>query len=102
MAAELGDHALPVTADVSDPAAAQAMVVAAVERFGRLELAVNAVCPGSTRTPMLEGFAGGDEANLDRLGTAAEVAEAIVWLCSDTASFVTGHALAVDGGVLAT
>jgi NAD(P)-dependent dehydrogenase (short-subunit alcohol dehydrogenase family) len=39
---------------------------------------------------------------IGRLGTPAEVAEAIAWLCSDAASFVTGHALAVDGGVLAT
>lgn len=72
---------------------------------------VNAVCPGSVRTRMLEGFAGGSEEMLTgmgraqpigRLGTSEEVAEAIVWLCSDAASFVTGHALAVDGGVLAT
>lgn len=72
---------------------------------------VNAVCPGSVRTQMLEGFAGGDEAFLEgmgraqpigRLGTPEEVAAAVVWLCSDAASFVTGHAMAVDGGVLAT
>ncbi len=37
-----------------------------------------------------------------RLGTPHEIAEAIVWLCSDAASYVTGHAMAVDGGVLAT
>jgi NAD(P)-dependent dehydrogenase (short-subunit alcohol dehydrogenase family) len=72
---------------------------------------VNAVCPGNVRTPMLEGFAGGDEQALTsmgkvtpivRLAQPTEIAEAIVWLCSDAASFVTGHALAVDGGVLAT
>jgi len=72
---------------------------------------VNAVCPGSIRTQMLEGFTGGNEQALEgmgrmqpigRLGTADEVAAAIVWLCSDAASFVTGHAMAVDGGVLAT
>lgn len=72
---------------------------------------VNAVCPGSVHTQMLEGFTGGDETALEgmgrmqpigRLGTPEEVAEAIAWLCSDAASFVTGHALAVDGGVLAT
>ena len=60
---------------------------------------------------MLEGFTGGDEAALQgmgrmqpigRLGTPDEIAEAIVWLCSDAASFVTGHAMAVDGGTLAT
>jgi NAD(P)-dependent dehydrogenase (short-subunit alcohol dehydrogenase family) len=36
-----------------------------------------------------------------RLGTPEEVAEAVVWLCSDAAAFVTGHALAVDGGLVA-
>ncbi len=79
--------------------------------YARAGVRVNAVCPGSIRTPMLEGFAGGDEQVLQgmgkgqpvgRLGTADEVAAAIVWLCSDDASFVTGHAMAVDGGVLAT
>lgn len=79
--------------------------------LGRTGVRVNAVCPGSVRTPMLEGFAGGDEAMLEvlgkgapmgRLGTSAEIAEAIAWLCSDAASYVTGTALAVDGGVLAT
>lgn len=79
--------------------------------FARNGIRVNAVCPGNVRTQMLEGFAGGDEQILQgmgrmqpigRLGTPQEVAEAIVWLCSDAASFVTGHAMAVDGGVLAT
>jgi NAD(P)-dependent dehydrogenase (short-subunit alcohol dehydrogenase family) len=72
---------------------------------------VNAVCPGNVHTPMLEGFAGGDQQALQgmgkvtpigRLAQPTEIAEAIVWLCSDAASFVTGHAMAVDGGVLAT
>ena len=72
---------------------------------------INAVCPGNVHTPMLEGFTGGDQAALQgmgkvtpigRLARPAEIAEAIVWLCSDAASFVTGHAMAVDGGVLAT
>jgi NAD(P)-dependent dehydrogenase (short-subunit alcohol dehydrogenase family) len=78
--------------------------------FARRNVRVNAVCPGTIRTPMLEGFAGSEEALLGmgkmlpvgRLGTAEEVAEAAVWLCSDAASFVTGHALSVDGGVIAT
>jgi NAD(P)-dependent dehydrogenase (short-subunit alcohol dehydrogenase family) len=36
-----------------------------------------------------------------RFGTPAEIADAVVWLCSDQASFITGHALVVDGGQLA-
>jgi NAD(P)-dependent dehydrogenase (short-subunit alcohol dehydrogenase family) len=71
---------------------------------------VNAVCPGTIRTPMLRGFVGGDEdmlekmgrrAPIGRIGEPAEVAEAIVWLCTDASSFVTGHALEADGGVAA-
>lgn len=70
---------------------------------------VNAVCPGTTRTPMLEAFMGGDpeiEARmarvspLKRLGEPAEVAAAVVWLCSDAASYVAGHSLIVDGGAI--
>lgn len=38
---------------------------------------------------------------LKRFGTAQEVAETVVWLCSDAASFVTGHAMLVDGGITA-
>jgi len=36
-----------------------------------------------------------------RLGAPEEIAEAVVWLCTDAASFVTGHAMAVDGGAVA-
>ena len=41
------------------------------------------------------------KAPMDRLGTPEEIAEAVVWLCSDAASFVTGHALVADGGYTA-
>ena len=67
--------------------------------------------PGSVRTPMLAGFVGGDEDALEgmgkmspigRLGTPEEIAESIVWLCTDASSFVTGAAVTVDGGVMAT
>jgi NAD(P)-dependent dehydrogenase (short-subunit alcohol dehydrogenase family) len=70
---------------------------------------INAVCPGTTRTPMLEAFMGGDPkiermmasaAPIARLGRPEEIAEAVVWLCSDAASFVVGQALAVDGGAV--
>ena len=70
---------------------------------------VNAVCPGVIRTPMTEFFLDGDpEAEraavarhpMGRLGEPAEIADAVVWLCSDEASFVTGHPLVVDGGHL--
>jgi NAD(P)-dependent dehydrogenase (short-subunit alcohol dehydrogenase family) len=67
---------------------------------------VNAVCPGPTRTPGLEKVAAGTDqiamhaaaTPLGRLATPEEVAAATVWLCSDSASFITGVALSVDGG----
>jgi NAD(P)-dependent dehydrogenase (short-subunit alcohol dehydrogenase family) len=71
---------------------------------------VNAVCPGVIRTPMVERFLGGSaEAEaafiamepVGRMGTPEEIAEAVVWLCSDASSFVTGDALPVDGGLVA-
>jgi NAD(P)-dependent dehydrogenase (short-subunit alcohol dehydrogenase family) len=78
--------------------------------YAKEGIRVNAVCPGTVRTPMLEGFTGGDEDALQamgqmmpigRLATPDEIAGAVVWLCSDEASYVTGHAMAVDGGALA-
>lgn len=76
----------------------------------RRGIRVNAVCPGGVKTPMLEAFAGSPEAAdsmgttspIGRLGRPDEIAEAIVWLCSDRASYVTGVAFPIDGGVLAT
>ena len=67
---------------------------------------VNAVCPGYIQTPMIEARMAEPEIKtrllakepMGRVGTPEEVAEAVVWLCSDAASFVTGHAMAVDGG----
>lgn len=71
---------------------------------------VNAVCPGVIDTEMIHRFTGDDPqvtASLlatepvGRLGRPEEVADAVVWLASDRSSFVTGQAIAVDGGFLA-
>jgi NAD(P)-dependent dehydrogenase (short-subunit alcohol dehydrogenase family) len=71
---------------------------------------VNCVCPGGVRTPMLRAFVGGDEDALEAVGKGApmrrlaepvEIAEAVVWLLSDAATFVTGTVLSADGGVAA-
>jgi glucose 1-dehydrogenase len=72
---------------------------------------VNAVLPGAIDTPMIQAALrqhGLNEKDLtsglslfERLGTPEEVAEASAWLCSEAASFVTGHSLAVDAGYLA-
>ncbi len=78
--------------------------------YARANIRVNAVCPGVIRTPMVERVIAANpqvEAQLTalepvgRMGTPEEVAEAVVWLCSDAASFVTGHAMVVDGGFVA-
>lgn len=82
---------------------------AAALEYVRSGVRINAVCPGSTRTPMLEGFMGGDpaieramanSAPIGRLARPEEIAQAMVWLLSDAASFMVGHALAVDGGAV--
>ena len=75
----------------------------------RSGIRVNAVCPGTIRTPMLRRFVGDDEllekmgrrAPIGRLGEPAEIAEAIVWLLSDASSFLTGSTIDADGGVAA-
>ena len=78
--------------------------------YAQSGIRVNAVCPGYIRTPMIEqgilSDPGGEERvvsrhPMHRLGTPEEIAEAVVWLCSDAASFVTGLAMAVDGGYVA-
>ena len=89
--------------------------VVGLTRIGALDYAqqgirVNAVCPGYIRTPMSDArIAGNPEleqrfkarAPMGRGGTSEEVAEAVVWLCSDAASYITGVALSIDGGYVA-
>jgi NAD(P)-dependent dehydrogenase (short-subunit alcohol dehydrogenase family) len=71
---------------------------------------VNAVCPGAVQTPMIDRLVGAQpemaaalvaSEPIGRLGRPEEIAEAVLWLCSDAASFVTGQAWAVDGGWVA-
>jgi NAD(P)-dependent dehydrogenase (short-subunit alcohol dehydrogenase family) len=75
--------------------------------YAKQNIRVNAVCPGVIKTAMIDRITGKDKAiekqfiemePIGRMGEPKEVAESILWLCSDSASFVTGHALAVDGG----
>jgi len=78
--------------------------------YGTAGIRVNAVCPGATRTPMIEQVISampelGQQMNenhpIGRIAEPPEIAASIVWLCSDAASFITGHPMAVDGGLLA-
>jgi NAD(P)-dependent dehydrogenase (short-subunit alcohol dehydrogenase family) len=79
-------------------------------QYAQYGVRVNAVCPGAIDTPMLDRIGEGAtrlgvpmvaENPSRRLGRPEEVAAAVLWLCSDAASFVTGHTLVVDGGFLA-
>jgi len=80
--------------------------------YGRAGIRVNAICPGFIDTPMFRAVMGSDHMTqfrdeyrddhmLGRFGEPSEIAAAALFLASDDASFVTGHALAVDGGYLA-
>jgi NAD(P)-dependent dehydrogenase (short-subunit alcohol dehydrogenase family) len=72
-----------------------------------LNIRVNAVCPGIIDTSMMQRFTGGTpegqerviaQEPIGRMGKPEEIAAAVVWLCSDAAAFVIGHALVIDGG----
>ena len=77
--------------------------------YAKAGIRINAVCPGVVDTPMTQGIMAqhprmAQATGIMPLGRECrpeEIAEAAVWLCSDHASFVTGHAMAVDGGLTA-
>ena len=78
--------------------------------YAKTGIRINAVCPGLIRTPMIERQIKDNpqkEAKLiaqqpfGRMGTPEEVAGTVLWLCSDAASYVTGTAVQVDGGLVA-
>lgn len=83
---------------------------AAALEYAKQKIRVNAVCPGVIQTPMIDRFVHGEAQALQqlsagepvgRLGQPEEISEAVLWLCSEASSFVTGHSLAVDGGWVA-
>ena len=69
---------------------------------------INAICPGIVDTPMMDRVTGGTSEGragvtsmepIGRMGRPEEIADAVLWLCSDAASFIVGHAMSVDGGM---
>jgi NAD(P)-dependent dehydrogenase (short-subunit alcohol dehydrogenase family) len=103
----IGSHGMPAYA-----AAKHGVVgltrTAALE-YAKAGIRINAVCPGIVDTPMTQGIVAmhprmaqaTSGMPLGRNCRPEEIAEAAVWLCSDAASFVTGHAMPVDGGLTA-
>lgn len=78
--------------------------------FARQGIRVNAVAPAAIETDMVDRFVGkeGDQRNylaglhpIGRMGVAREIADAVLFLCSDAASFITGESVKVDGGFTA-
>ena len=83
----------------------------AAKDYARLGIRVNAVAPGEIWTPMMDLIITSnnfskeqkdDEQPIGRMGKPEEIAEVVVWLCTDAASYVTGHVFPVDGGYMAT
>ena len=81
----------------------------AAKEYGPKGLRVNAVCPGAVDTPMLNRYTTETEREervldgipLGRMAEPSEIANSVVWLCSEDASYVNGHPLVVDGGRIA-
>lgn len=81
----------------------------AAMRYAAEGIRVNCVCPGAISTPMTESAGLSEESRafmaqmhpMNRMGRAEEIADGVVFLASDRASFITGHPLAIDGGYLA-
>ncbi|EAZ89885.1 SDR family oxidoreductase [Crocosphaera chwakensis] len=80
---------------------------AAALDYASQNIRINAVAPGYINTSMMDRFTGGtaegrhkvvSQEPIGRVGQPEEIANAVVWLCSDASSFVVGHALVVDGG----
>ena len=75
--------------------------------YAAANIRVNAICPGIIDTPMMDRFSGGTgegrarvmaQEPVGRMGRPEEIASAILWLCSDAAAFIVGHAMVMDGG----
>ena len=85
---------------------------AAALEYAKEGIRINAICPGITDTPLIgnarsevpaevKKVFSGETIPMGRIALPEEIAGAAIWLCSNAASFITGHALVIDGGMLA-
>ena len=104
----VGSHSMP--AYTAAKHGVVGLTKCAALEYARSGIRINDVCPGVVDTPLLEGMVAGrpklaarlDEVEpIGRKARPEEIAEAVVWLCSDAASFVTGCSMSVDGGLTA-
>jgi NAD(P)-dependent dehydrogenase (short-subunit alcohol dehydrogenase family) len=122
---EAGGGAIVNTASIAGLVAVMAMPAYVASKHGMLGLTknaaveyakqnirVNAICPGGVQTPMVDRISAGQSGEefiaqikaahpIGRIGKPEEIADVAVFLCSDKASFITGQALAADGGYVA-
>jgi NAD(P)-dependent dehydrogenase (short-subunit alcohol dehydrogenase family) len=100
----------PNPAYVSSKHGVVGLTKAAALECAQSGIRINAVCPGVIYTPLVKQLmdtypdmeqVAKSMHPMARLGTPEEIAQAVIWLCSDAASFITGHPLAVDGGLVA-
>ena len=109
MASVAGLVALPNGAYTASKHGVVGLTKSAAVNYSKQGIRVNAVCPGYVHTPATAPALDVDEIRdaliakhpIGRLGEMSEIAEAVSWLLSDAASFVTGHAMPVDGGITA-
>ncbi len=109
VASAAGLIGLPNAAYTASKHGVVGMTKSAAIAYAKDGIRINAVCPGYVDTPAIAPALNAGEAvanalvamhPIGRLGEAAEIAEAIAWLLSDAASFMAGHAMAVDGGLV--
>lgn len=109
LAKDAGGEAIFVQTDVTKATDVEALVSKTLLAYGRLDCAqqgirINAISPGLIATDILSNVSEEviqqmiDTIPLKRAGQAEDVAAAVLWLCSDAASYITGHNLVIDGG----